>query len=237
MGAPTFVSYTEISWTTQSASTTTASITWQANDVIAVICGAEGPDTLGVASTTPGRLTFTTQKSNTTTGTCGTILATAVPTSGNSDTLTLNTNNSGDFRGGAAWVIRNSTGVGNSAEQHTSTKTVSLTPTGADGYIIWAVFDFAAAAVQTITPTPTDTRQNTQSSPHYTFYVADLADQSSTGAVSYGISGTGSGPFSIVALEIKNNGVAGSNVLDDDSFRGDFNGLVVQPAEPIISVW
>jgi hypothetical protein len=72
--------------------------------------------------------------------------------------------------------------------------------------VVWGEFDYAATAVTGIstTPTPTDARQKVEIGSKYTLYVEDLTDQSSSGAVSYGISGgSGSGPFSLVVLEIK----------------------------------
>lgn len=198
---PTLVSYTEVTWNATGQPKTTASISWLAGDVIVVIAGSETADTLGVPTATG--LTFTKQKDWPGTGgtTCSAFVATATPGAGGSATVSV-TESGAHTWGFGVWVWRGSAGVGNSVEQHTATKTVALTPAGADGAIVWGLFDFAAAAVQTITPTPTNTRQRVALTP-YTIYVSDLIDQVSAGSVSYGISGTGSGPFSIVALEIK----------------------------------
>lgn len=226
---PTLISYTEVTWNATGQPKTTASISWLAGDVIVVIAGSETADTLGVPTATG--LTFTKQKDWPGTGgaTCSAFVATATPGAGGSATVSV-TESGAHTWGFGVWVWRGSAGVGNSAEQHTATKTVALTPTGADGAIVWGTFDFAAAAVQTITPTPTNTRQRVALTP-YTIYVSDLIDQVSAGSVSYGISGTGTGPFSIVALEIK--AAASAFIPEDDSF------MVPRPAniEPIVSVW
>jgi len=209
LAAPTLISYTETSWTTTGLSKSIASISWQSGDVLVALGGSEGPDTLGAPTNTGSGLTWTSQKSNVAASTCGTKLATAVASASSSGVISMSSNNSSDEWGFAVWVWRGSNGVGNSAEQHTSTKTVALTPTGADSGIMWGVFDFAAnSTLQTITPTPTNTRQRVNEGTHYTIYLADITDQVSAGAVSYGISGTGSGPFSILVMEVKSSGGA-----------------------------
>ncbi|HLZ93348.1 MAG TPA: hypothetical protein VKQ28_16710 [Candidatus Acidoferrum sp.] len=202
---PTLVSYTETAWNTTAASKATATVSWNSGDIITVIGGAESSLTLGVPTATG--LTFTSQKSNATANTCATQLATAVAGSAGSSAVSMTSSDSTLKWGFGVWVWRNSGGVGNSVEQHTATLTASLTPTAADSGIVWATFDFAAAALQTIVPTPTDIRQDVVIGTNYTIYVSDLTNQTSAGAVAYGISGTGSGPFSIVALEVK--GTAG----------------------------
>ena len=200
--APSLISYTEVSsWTTSGSPKSTASISWQTGDVIVVLAISEANDAMPVPTATG--LTFSSQKSNVTASTCGMQACTAIAGSSGSGAVSMTNPNGSSAWGFGVWVFRNSAGVGNSAEQHTSTKTVSLTPTGAHSAIVWALGDFAAGALQTITPTPTDTRQRALDSGRYTFYVADLTDQASAGAVSYGISGSGSGPFSIGVVEVK----------------------------------
>lgn len=208
--APTLISYTEAaSWITNVVSKSTAAVSWQTGDVVVVVAGQEDVSAVLAVPTATG-LTFTSQRSNTTASTCGTQLATAVAASNGSSAVSMTGSGSAHW-GFGVWVVRTSTGVGNSAEQHTSAKTVSLTPTAANGLIIWGVFDFNADAAGSGTPAPTNTRQAAQDAGHYTRLVVDLADQSSAGAVSYGQSGGGTtGPFSIVAIEIKNDGGGGA---------------------------
>jgi hypothetical protein len=150
-----------------------------------------------VAGNNPGTDAFT----------CASGVWTATAGSNGSGAITVNLVSSSQNSGFGVWVFRNSQGVGNHAEQHTATKTVSLTPIAADGAIVWGVFDFAATAITGIsaTPTPTDERQKVLvGGGAYTIYVEDLTDQTSAGSVSYGITGgSGTGPFSIVSLEIK----------------------------------
>lgn len=209
MAAPTLISYTEANstpdWTDSTTPKSTPSISWQTNDVIVVLSANEiASASLGLPTATG--LTFTNRQSITGSSICIARIDTAVAGSNGSGAIS-NTSPGGFHWGFAVWVFRGSAGFGNSAKQSTSTRTVSLTPTGADGAIVWGVFDFGASAVTNwnATPTPTNVRQRSQDGGAYTYYISDLADQTSAGAVSYGIAGTGAGtgPYSIVVLEIK----------------------------------
>jgi hypothetical protein len=207
--APTLVSYTQAaSWITGGASKSTASVSWNSGDLIVACGGAESNGGLGTPTATG--LTFSSVRSNAAANTASSQLAYATAASTSSSTITMAYSGSaGEHWGFGVWVFRSHGGTGNSAEQHTSTRTVSLTPAGgAHSAMVYCTFDYAAATAQTVTPTPTDARQAAQDTNHYTLYVDDLTDQASSGANPYGIGGTGSGPFSIVVLEVK--GVAAS---------------------------
>jgi len=210
--APTLVSYTETSWTTTTTPKSTASISWQAGDILVMIGGSDG-GTIGVPTATG--LTFASQKSFAGGSTaCGTQCATAVAGSSGSGAVSATLTGGSGAWGFGVWVFRSSAGVGNSAEQHTATKTVSLTPVAADSAIVWGVFDFSEGTAGTIVPTPTNTRQNVDVTGSDRIYVCDLADQTSAGAVSYGISGSsGSGPWSIVVCEIQGSSSAGGGIM------------------------
>ena len=208
---PQLVSYTQTSsWITGGASKSTASVSWNAGDVIVVCGGAENSGGLGTP--TAAGLTFSSVRSNAAAGTAASQLACATAAGTSSSTITMAySGNSGDHWGFGVWVFRSHGGAGNSAEQHTSTRTVSLTPAGgAHSAVVYCTFDYGADTVQTVTPTPTNARQAARDTGRYTLYVDDLTDQASAGATSYGIGGTGSGPFSIVVFEVK--GAAASGV-------------------------
>lgn len=212
---PILVSYTETSWTT-TGNRTTASISWQPYDVIVTIQGVENTTpatgTLGVPTGTG--LSFTSIANNTDTGgnTCGSRLCVAFPTAAGSSTIQ---STCGVAQNGlAVWVWRGASDVGTRTEQHTTTKTVSLTPRngGTHSAICWAAFDFAAGAVGSLTPAPTTTRQAALSSTAYTYYVGELQNQPSGGAVSYGVTGTASaGVFSLLVAEIQGFGPMPNN--------------------------
>lgn len=231
MAAPTLISYNDATadWTTGSAggSKSTASISWQTGDVIVVIAGAEGINTLGTPTATG--LTFTKNVNNTTASTCEGFAATAVAASASSGAVTVTSSSTSQHWGFGVWVWRSSTGVGNSAEQHTTTKTKALTATAADGGICWGVFDFGAGTLDTITPTPTNTRQRVNNGSNYTYYVADLTDQTSAGSVSYGLVTGGSGAYTIVIQEVKNTGAGGATItypMLERGIRGLQRGLI-----------
>jgi hypothetical protein len=221
------VSFVEASLAGNANETTPTSITWQANDTVAVMVGTEGAgsETWTAPTTTGAGLTFAQQQQHTSASNCGAGLWTAVAASGSSGTFTIkNPSSVASTRVAlAVFVWRGSAGVGASAQSATSTRTLALTPTGgADASILWAVFDWAAAAAQTATPTATThstAAPGPQASPQallvtgkYTYYIEELDDQVSTGAVSYGIGGTGTGPFTIIALEVKAGGAVAAAI-------------------------
>lgn len=221
---PTFISYNEN--TTGFANTTspvsTAVISWQTNDVIVVLAGSEGLNSSDLpAVPTATGLTFSSVVVTGTPGTfCGARISTATAASNGSSVVTGTDGGGTSHWGFGVWVIRGSTGVGASVVQTTSGLTKAMISTQANSYIIWGVFDFAAASLQTITPTPTDTRERAVQSGAYTYYVADLASQSSTSPINYGISGSGSGPFSIVGIEVKGTAGAASTCVSKVSLLG-----------------
>lgn len=200
--APTRISFTQTSWTGSVSTLSTASISWQTNDVIVVVGGTEGGGTEAFNTPTATGLTFTIQKSHAAASNCASVIAAAVAGSSSSGAVTMTISNGPKTYGFGVLIYRNSTGIGNSSEQHTATRTVALTATAADSAIVWGVFDWAAAAAVAGSPTPTTTDQNTQGS-NFTPYVFDLTDQISASSISYGVGGSGTGPFSIVVLEVK----------------------------------
>jgi len=201
--APTIVATSSTTFNAGAASKSSTSFTWSINDILVSACGSQAPDTLTVPTTTGSGLTFTSQAFNNAASTSGTRMSTATATAASSGTISVsNSSSSTNDWGCTFWQVRGSTGIGAApAEGHTSSLTVSMTPVSAHSTVLWAVFDFNAGAVQALNPAPTDTVQNTQIAGTYTVYVADKVD--STTATAWGISGTGAGPFSIVAIELK----------------------------------
>lgn len=204
---PTLISYTEPAgeWTAGSGGTwTSPSISWQTGDVIIVIGGASSIVTFGTPTATG--LTFTIRASNNpgSGSTCPSFVATAVAASSSSAAVSVTVTNGSTHSGIAIWVWRGSDGFGNTIEQHTATHSINMTPAGgADSAVCWGVFDFAAGSLGTITPTPTNTRERAVDGTSYTYYVADLIDQTGAGAVAYGLTGSGGGPFSVIGIEVK----------------------------------
>jgi hypothetical protein len=223
MTAPTLVAFAQAEAAVNSGvAVTTASVSWQTNDVVVVFVGTEGApagEALNAPTTTGSGISFgTAQKQHDSTGT---------DASGGCWAAVASANSSGTFsgsftHGGATgintvigvYIFRGSAGIGNSVLYNGVSPTgASLTPTGADGSICWYVGDWFAAAVTGASPTATSHNSSTPgptASPYsqqiaskVTFYISELDDQTSAGAISYGITGSGTGPFTIIAFEAK----------------------------------
>jgi hypothetical protein len=194
--------------------------------------GGTGGETFASPSTTGSGISFGTfQQQHQSTGSdCGGECFAAVASANSSGTFSIAPTHSSGNRHKVigVYIVRGSGGIGNSNMAVGSGRTVSLTPTAADGTLCWLVMDWATAAVQSFTPTttshgsgapgPTASPASAQVNPNYTYYFGELDDQTSAGAVSYGIGGSGTGPFTIIAFEVK--AAAG--------------GATVVPAQPLV---
>lgn len=209
---PTLISYTEIAYTTSTTtSIVSASVAWLTGDIIVVCALGEGSTALGTPTATG--LTFTSQKSNSAASTCASQCATAVAASGSSSTVTI-TRAGTPHAGAGIWVWRGSDGVGASVEQHTTTRSVNLTPTDTHSAYCWDVGDFNAGVTTSVVliPTPTTTRVAQVDSGKYTIYSGNLNDQASSSVTAFGTSGgTVTGPSSIIAVEILGTTVTASS--------------------------
>jgi hypothetical protein len=210
--APTISSYTQTTWTTAGTVSgsnyiKTVTVSWQASDIVVLMAGSEGSGSEGFMVPTATGLTFTCPVNHAASSNPALAVCTATAGSaGTSVTVTdgISSGSGSTHFGFGVWVMHGSTGVGNVSSQFTATRTVALTPAGGThSAILWAVMDWASAAAQSGTPTPTNNRNATQDGSNYTSYTFDLADQAGTGSVSYGIGGSGTGPFSMAVLEVK----------------------------------
>lgn len=203
---PTLISYTETAAFNTTGATKTLTVpSFNTGDFLTFVGICEGAVTIGVPTATG--LTFTSRAANSATGsTCATRAASAPAAAGGTSVVVSATNSvSTQHWGFGVWVWRGSDGFDVAGEQHTSTKTVSMTHTDTHSGISWGIGDFAATATTgiTLSPTPTHTQHALQDGAQYTAYTGDLVDQPSSGAVAYGITGgSGTGPFSIVALAV-----------------------------------
>lgn len=209
---PTLINYVEVAYNAAGGSRASASISWLTGDVIVMLAGTEGSTTAIPSVGAATGLTLLSQQSNGTASTCCTRLSACVAGGNGSSAVTVTNSDTTEHWGFSVWVYRGSDGIGNSAEGHTTAKTVSQTNSAADSANVWGGFDFGANAVtnNNITPTPTNTDERAADGAHYTVYVADLTDQTGAGSVAYGVSGAGTiSAFSKVVLEIKGHVVAG----------------------------
>jgi hypothetical protein len=219
VAAPSLVSVSFVEGVPASGASlsTPTSVSWLADDVVVLIAGTEGggSESWAVPTTTGTGLTIAQQQLHASASNCGAGCWGTVASAGSSGTFGIKQPATGTAEHVmlAALVFRGSAGVGSSNVAASSSRTLSLTPTGADGAIVWGVFDWGANAV--VAATPTATTHSTSSpgpqaepqallvSPHYTYYFEELDDQTSAGAVSYGIGGSGTGPYTIIAVEVK----------------------------------
>jgi hypothetical protein len=195
--------------TTTSPKTTPASLSWSTGDVICAVSVMEDASgALGLATATG--LTFSNlayvHASNTAP------VRVDCATAGSNSSGTVSMTGTGAKRWGMGAVVYTGTdGVGTCTTGAGSGRTVSRTNSAADSAVIWAIGDWGAGTTQTPTPTPTTTDKSSQMSPYYTAYLFDLTDQASAGAVSYGLTGSGGGPYNIAACEVKGAAGGGSS--------------------------
>ena len=222
MTAPTLVAFGELqsSGVSPFTITTPSSVSWSTGDVVYVFVGSEGfGETIAAPTTTGSGLSLAQQQLHSGSSTdanagCWGAVATANSSGTFSSTLTRSGATLAVFI--AVFVHRGSAGIGQSAISTGSSLTVNLTPIGAHGAIDWVVLDWAAGTVQSFTPTPTThgagapgpqtLSQSAVVTGKFTYYIATLDDQTSAGQVAYGIGGTGTGPFTIIAIEAKASG-------------------------------
>jgi hypothetical protein len=192
----------------------TASLSWANGDLVVAGMVNEGYGTF-TAPTATG-LTFSNNPINhAPSSNCGLAIYTATAVGSGSSAITGHNSDGTHNWNIWVWVWHNHGGAGNNASQFTATKTVSLTPAGgADSAIIWVAGDWSAAASPAATPaSPNETtRQAAVQGGAYSYVTADITNQTSAGAVSYGVNYTSSGPFSIGVLEIKGTAGGGSGV-------------------------
>lgn len=205
---PGIVSYTETVWNTATTPKTVV-VSWSAGDIVVCVAGEEG-ETVPPVPTGSG-ITFVSQKSNATVGTCGTNLSVAQPIASGSGVTISGASGGGFVWGYGVFVINGASGAGTAVEQHTTTKTVALDPLEANSLIIWGCFDFEAAGA--VTPTPTTptviTRHSENVSTKYALGVFSMSNQTSPSSVSYGgVFGGVAGPYSIIGLEVKGLGMS-----------------------------
>jgi len=201
--SPGIISYAETVFNTTTTPKTTV-ISWNAGDIVIYVAGCENNLTLPVPTGTG--ITFVSQKTNGAAGSCATQLAAAAPTAAGSSVTISGTLTGGSLSWGyGIFVVRGACRFGTSVEQHTATKTVSLTPESANSTIIWGCFDFEAAGAVTpnLTVPEVITRHSEDVGTSYSIGIFSMLNQTSKAAVGYGgVFGGSTGPYSLVAIEL-----------------------------------
>lgn len=199
---------------------TTGTLTWQANDVVVALLGNEGSsgDTLSFSNTGSGLSFGAALRTQTASGTvCGANLFAAVASSGSSGTFTATCQTTHDCSIGV-YIFRSSAGIG-VTNLASGALTASITMSGADSAVVWAVYDFGAAAVQTAspvasshnssTPGPTASPTAAVDGTRYTYYYEEFDDQVATGAHSFGVAAGTAANYTVIVCEVKAGAATG----------------------------
>jgi len=203
MTAPTLVQYSGTTYNS-TGTKSTATLTWQAGDLIVVIALSEEGG-FPVANPTATGLTFAAgTPPSSSNSQCYANSWTATAGSGGSAVVTSTGATGSDHWGMSAWVWRGSSGFGNTATSASTSETVSLTRTGTNSVVVGGVADWNATATTGYgwTPTVGNDRTEGKDGTRYSYYVADWGDQGAAGTTSYGITGITGGPYAIVMVEV-----------------------------------
>jgi hypothetical protein len=210
---PTIAAFAQTTWTAQAGTPNTkvtASVSWQAGDVLVAFGGSEGfftTRTVAISGGPGGWASWGDQ--NAPVGgaaPCAGYAWYAEPVSPGSGTVTFTCGETvSSAYGGAVWVLRDHGGRGNIASEATPTtaRQLSLTRAGDNSIVLASLLDYQATAVQAWDPTITNERTRSQVGTSYTVYVGDWGDQGAAGSASYGIGATTGGVITKHIVEIK----------------------------------
>jgi hypothetical protein len=204
--APTLVSENEVSsWTTTTASKSTASFAVQAGDVLVAYGMTENsPNGLSISG---GSLTWTQQQLVNASNYGRAYAWTATASTSTSITVTFTRSGSGQY-GGDVLVFRGSGGIGASAKANaTGAPSLSLTTAQASSAVVvgavdWNAVGGASRAWRTGAGALTETTYATDPA-HGTYYGGYHADAGAAGAKTVGLTAPTGQQYSIVAVEVK----------------------------------
>lgn len=214
MAAPTLVDYQQSTFTDRtSASEVTASLTWQAGDLIVVVGLTENqPRTLGVP--TASGLTFAPISGGSVdiASACHVYSWSAIAGSNGSGAITSTVDATIAMRGISAFVYRGHGGIGNVSSSGSSeaVSVRSLTRSGNNSAMVFALGNWTPDADVTVSPTPSGTERVAITQATFaTMFVFDYGDQGAAGTANVGITGfNGVTNNVMVAIEIKGLGTA-----------------------------
>jgi hypothetical protein len=201
---PQLIQYAETVWNTTGAKST-PSVSWLAGDLIYVIGGVESS---GTPITTPTATGLSFAADGTTVGSGSQCLAQSwVATAAADGSSAVSSTGAGALNYGlAVWVFRDHGGKG--VRAGAVGQTVSLARSSPHSRVILGSFDYSTDAPSGLSWTPAidaggTEREKSTWSIWYDTLVADWGDQGNAGTTSYGTTGTATGPFSTIAVEIK----------------------------------
>lgn len=203
----------QIGTTPRSVST---SVSWNTGDVIIVHGGiADLSQTLNTPTVTG--LTFALVASAAgASNSCRSYLWAATAASSGSGTVQGSASDNIVPWGIAVEVWTGTDGVGNSATDATTAKTVNLTRSANNSGVSYGGFDWSASsAAATWTPTGQTIIESSGDDTNYGIHVGYWGDQGPAGTTSYGISSASTGAFAKVAVEILGKAAVGVDVNVD----------------------
>jgi hypothetical protein len=227
MAFPTLVAFSEqdsgVAQIANGVGETSATLTWQAGDILiasAVGSGGAAGHTFNLPTNTGSGLgTWQQVQLHVAGSDCELGIWSNVATAGGSGTVTITVNISAgttvssmsvfQFRAPSGSSIAvGASGLGTGLT--TSPQQKAITMSSADSAVVWVGGDWSAAAVETSSPlgtthtsVPSTLPFGKISSGQNTVYYVDLDDETSTGSISFGWSGSSAGPFTIGVVEIK----------------------------------
>lgn len=208
MPGPNKIAEAHTVWTTSPTLTTTASLTWNANDQILCLGMTEINTTTLTVPTAVG-LTFTQIGVTNVVNTAKLYAWSATAASSGSDTIATTSNVSSSMQGIQAIQYRNCRGFGTPVIKTSGTTTVlSLARAENNSAVAWVAGDFNVTNDIIVSPTPAGGNQLQAATVtgHVTAFAFDWPDQGPVATTSYGITGFATtGVFSILEVEAFGN--------------------------------
>lgn len=179
-----------------------------------VVCGAAEADGLVISTPTGGGLTYTPLETVVSTNYAAVYTWGVASVSGQTFTLSLDTNNFSLFWGFNAVRFSNSAGIGATAQAHvlSGAPSLNIDTTGDNSALVVMVADFNAGdgssrtwrTVNGITPSAGGGDELTyfRDAAAYTVYVAYYSDAGAIGTCTVGLSAPGSQKYSMAAIEV-----------------------------------
>lgn len=194
----------------------TASVSWLAGDKIIVI-GGVGDEASNLSVPTATGLTFT-QKAftNNPSGNFADVWVWEA-TAGSNGSSTINGTRTS---GGSGWflvgmVFRGSDGVGATAVNTSTTKTLSLTRGQAESAAVYVGLDYSAPSIAaTFTPTVDTSVHNAKEGTSYGVHIGLWTDEDAAGSTTYGVTSTSTGNFAKAAFEVLGKETGGAVMPD-----------------------
>jgi len=210
--SPTLIGEYETAWSGATSPKTTTTFTAQAGDVL--VASAMTEDTPVTASISGGSLTWTRRQVVNVTGYGWLSIWTATVDTTKTMSVTFTRGGNAGNYGGNVFQFRNASGIGASAKANVASgaPTLNLTTTQTNSAVVVASVDWAALSgtsrVWRTNAGPFTEKSYANVSGAYTIYSGYHPNAGALGTYAVGLSAPSGQKYSIVAIEVKGNGVA-----------------------------